>query len=182
MTSFLRPPRIGIAAIIFCGMFTFAGGSGAARQATPAASPVAVTPGHPVHIHDGTCDALGGVAIPLNDVTEGAASESNAIAVELSVTRVEISIADILSVARAINVHQSVEDIDKYIACGNVAGTPNGPDLFVGIAELNASGQSGIAWLHENGDGSTTVSIFLAEGLSSGVTAPAGSPVATPGA
>ena len=182
MTSILRPPRIGIAAILFWGMFIFAGGSGAARQATPAASPVAVASGHPAHIHDGTCDVLGGVAIPLNDVTKGTASAPNAIAVELSVTRVEVSIADILSVPRAINVHQSVEDIGKYIACGNVAGTPNGPDLFVGIAELNASGQSGIAWLHENGDGSTTVSIFLAEGLSGGIAAPTESPVATPGA
>ncbi|MEA2529329.1 MAG: hypothetical protein QOG89_973, partial [Thermomicrobiales bacterium] len=58
---------------------------------------------------------------------------------------------------------------------------PNGADLFVGVGELNDSAYVGIAWLHDNGDGTTTVSVFIAERLSGGAAAPPmASPVASP--
>ncbi len=36
-----------------------------------------------------------------------------------------------------------------------------GSDLAIGLAELNGSGHSGVAWLHDNGDGTTTVDVVL---------------------
>src|SRR5262249_37713045 len=47
--------------------------------------------------------------------------------------------------------------------------------LVIGLGELNGSGYSGVAWLHDNGDGSTTVSVFLTEKEGEGA-APAASP------
>jgi hypothetical protein len=181
MTSTLRRPFIGIAAILIFGIISLIGTPASAQQATPGASPVAMAAGHPAHIHDGTCEALGAIVYPLNDVTGGAESAAGAIAVELSVTRVEASLADILGAPHAINIHESAENIGNYIACGNVVGTPNGADLFIGVGELNDSGYAGIAWLHDNGDGTTTVSVFIAEKLSGGAAAaPMASPVASP--
>jgi hypothetical protein len=83
-----------------------------------------------------------------------------------STTVVPIGLSDILAAEHAINVHLSYEEAGTYIACGAIGGTPdaNG-NLFVGLAEQNASGYSGIAWLHDNGDGTTTVTIFLSLGL-----------------
>ena len=41
-------------------------------------------------------------------------------------------------------------------------------DLPIGLAPLNDSGVSGIAWLHDNGDGSTSVYAFLTRGRHGG--------------
>jgi hypothetical protein len=141
-----------------------------ARQATPVASPVATPPGHPAHIHAGTCDALGDVAIPLNDVTGSGGPPTEAIEVEWSVTRVDATLETIMATPHAINVHESADDIGTSIACGTIAGQVSGADLFLGLGELGGSGYSGIAWLHDNADGSTTVSVFLSEGLSNAAT------------
>lgn len=152
-----------------------------ARQATPAPSPVAVASGHPAHIHDGSCAALGAVAYPLENVIGTSVAASNVIAVELGVTSIDVTLETILAAPRAINVHQSVDNIASYIACGDIGGTPNRSDLFIGLGELNGSGYSGIAWLHDNGDGSTTVSVFNAMGLSGGTPPmPGATPVASP--
>jgi hypothetical protein len=64
---------------------------------------------HPAHIHSGTCDDLGDVVFPLEDVVEGS-SEST----------VEASIDDILAADHAINVHLSADEMDVYVACGEI--------------------------------------------------------------
>jgi uncharacterized cupredoxin-like copper-binding protein len=130
---------------------------------------------HPAHIHSGSCANLGDVVAPLSDVgpadqvngtpTAGQAVGSpSAIPVETSVTTVNMALKDIADGNHAINIHLSAEDIGQYIACGDVSGTMVGStDLPIGIAELNNSGYSGVALLHDNGDGTTTVSIYLTE-------------------
>jgi plastocyanin len=130
---------------------------------------------HPAHIHSGTCTELGDVVYPLNNVgsemldatgtpvagtTTGA---SDAIAVDASMTTVNAPLSDLTGEAYAINVHESAENIGNYIACGNIGGMVFGSDLAIGLGELNESGYSGIATLHDNGDGTTTVSVFLTE-------------------
>lgn len=130
---------------------------------------------HPAHIHSGSCANLGDVVAPLSNIgpdslvngtpmagaTTGSAS---AVPVESSVTTVSMALTDIADGNHAINVHLSAEDIGQYIACGDVGGTMAGSaDLSIGIAELNNSGYSGIALLHDNGDGTTTVSVYLTE-------------------
>jgi hypothetical protein len=52
--------------------------------------------------------------------------------------------------------------LDVYIACGDIGGpVMAGTDLAIGLATQNASGHSGVAWLHDNGDGTTAVYTFL---------------------
>lgn len=64
---------------------------------------------HPVHIHAGTCDDLGDVVFPLEDVVDG-----------MSESTVEASIDDIMAADHAINVHLSEDEMDVYVACGNI--------------------------------------------------------------
>ena len=130
---------------------------------------------HPAHIHSGTCAELGDVVFPLSNVggdfpSDGtpmagsAMGATSAIPVEASVTTVQASLADIVSGGHAINIHESAENIQNYIACGDIGGMMLGTsDLPIGLASLNQSGAHGVAWLHDNGDGTTTVSVFLTE-------------------
>jgi opacity protein-like surface antigen len=69
----------------------------------------ATTP-QPAHIHQGTCANLGGVAYPLTTIVNGS-----------STTTVKgVTIDTLLGGSYAINVHESTENIGKYVACGNV--------------------------------------------------------------
>jgi len=132
---------------------------------------------HPAHIHTGSCPTPGDVVYPLSNVgadfsvdgTPSAGAETvgstSAVPVDASVTTVKSSLADIVAGEHAIVVHESAENIQNYIACGDVGGAMLGAsDLPIGLAPLNDSGYSGVAWLHDNGDGTTAVSVFLTEG------------------
>lgn len=62
----------------------------------------------PVHIHDGTCSALGGVAYALASVADGS-----------STTTVKgLTIDKLLGGKYAINVHKSADDLGTYVSCG----------------------------------------------------------------
>lgn len=125
---------------------------------------------HPVHIHSGTCAELGDVVVPLADVAfpegEHAGAES-AIPVKVSLNVIDMPLQDILAAAHAINVHQSAEEIDLYIACGDIGGvitpgeTGNDEIRFV-LAEQNDSGHSGWVFLSAEGD-QTEVNVMLVE-------------------
>jgi plastocyanin len=146
---------------------------------------------HPAHIHDGTCgDNLGGIAYPLDNVGGGTMmgtpvtgqqmGATDAIPVQTSTTVVQTTLDDLVGEAYAINVHESDANITNYIACGNIGGEVAGGSLAIGLAELNNSGYSGIAWLHDNGDGTTTVLVGLTEtGAEGGEATPAESPAAS---
>ncbi|MGH2560746.1 MAG: cupredoxin domain-containing protein [Thermomicrobiales bacterium] len=69
---------------------------------------------HPAHIHLGTCDALDpNPEFPLESVAADGSS----------VTTVPVALADLTAGEFAINIHESVENIGRYIACGNIAQT-----------------------------------------------------------
>lgn len=131
---------------------------------------------HPAHLHLGTCDAPGDVVFPLTNVgfdysmdgtpMAGApVGAATAVPVESSQTTVAASLADIAAGGHALVVHESDANIQNYIACGDVGGTMMGEsDLAFGLSPLNDSGYSGIAWLRDNGDGTTLVTIFLTGG------------------
>jgi hypothetical protein len=156
------------------------------------ASPSAEGMAHPAHIHSGTCDTLGEVVYPLEDVASiedvtsrpemggmmgspaaesaeqmaGEASptgdmEMMANVVAQSTTTVDASLDDILGAEHAINVHESIENIQNYIACGDVTGTPSDGTLEIQLNELNGSGYEGRATLTDNGDGTTNVVVQL---------------------
>jgi hypothetical protein len=131
-------------------------------------------PPHPAHIHSGTCDTLGDIVAPLNDVTSGSAMATpgatpsiamaatpEAGAAEQSSTTVDIALDEMVNGEHAINVHESAENIQNYIACGDVSGEVTDGMLEVRLEELNGSGFAGVAMLTDNGDGTTTVEITL---------------------
>lgn len=128
---------------------------------------------HPVHIHAGTCAELGDVVAPLADVAAPTGEQmgpESALAVKISeVNNVPIPLADIIAGGHAINVHLSADEIDTYIACGDIGGLVNerengeGMELTIGLGELNDSGYVGVAWLGDDGEGGANVGITLIE-------------------
>lgn len=130
--------------------------------------------GMPAHLHVGACDAPGEVVAPLSDVsaalnvdaTPMAGAEmmgqETALPVYASITTVALPLADIVSGGHSLVVHESAENIQNYVACGAIGGYMLGDtDIPFGIGSLNDSGMTGIGWLTDNGDGTTTVRVFL---------------------
>ena len=122
---------------------------------------------HPAHIHAGSCDELGDIVEPLNNVTsigegevEGAES---ALPVKVSETEIELPLADILAAPHAVNIHESEENIQNYIACGDIGGRLADGRLVIGLQEINGSDHSGVAVLEEDDDDETDISVYLVE-------------------
>ena len=153
-------------------------GGAVAQDATPAGGAMS----HPAHIHSGTCETLGDVVFPLNDVvmadmmatpdammaTPDAMMASTPVAgegevVAQSTSTVDVALDDILAAEHAINLHESAENIDVYIACGDIIGEATDGMLEIELMELNDSGYMGMAMLMDNGDGTTDVTIMLME-------------------
>lgn len=65
----------------------------------------------PAHIHPGTCANLNPVPkYPLENVVDGK-----------SVTKLpSVTLADLFKEPMAINVHESAQDLKKYVACGDI--------------------------------------------------------------
>lgn len=107
---------------------------------------------------------------------------TTAVAVETSQTLVDATLDDLLTQPYAINVHESQDNIQNYIACGDLGGEmmtgpamANGGVLAIGLRELNNSDESGIALLRATDNNQTMVWIYLAKGLS-GATGDTGTP------
>jgi uncharacterized cupredoxin-like copper-binding protein len=179
---------LAIAAI--AALVVFNTGAGIAQQTNPDAG--GVQP-HPTHIHQGTCDKLNPKPyLPLNDTklglpigTPNATPETmvgagGAFPAETSVTQnVKTSLDDLLKNPYAINVHLSAQQMNTYIACGDIGGIRQGPDLAFGLAEQNNSGFVGTAWLHDNGDGTINVTVAIVRNLISAAGTPAAAAAAT---
>ena len=147
-------------------------GSAIAFAGTSAAAP-AMDPAQPAPNHEGSCPTPGKVVASLSDVTsqfivDGTATatqpmgQTTAIPVEASGTKATIAYADILASPHSIVVHKSADEINVYILCGDIGGPEMGAaDLPIGLGALNDSGFSGVAMLHDNGDGTTQVNVVV---------------------
>jgi hypothetical protein len=137
-----------------------------AQDATPVAQ--VAPPSRPAHIHTGNCVELGDVVVPLTDlapaVGESVGQVDEVAEAEFSFTIVPMTLDAILSADHAINVHLSAEQIETYIACGELGGFIDaGGSLIVGLREESSSGYTGIAFLSPGADGaSTNISVFIA--------------------
>lgn len=132
-------------------------------------------PVHPAHILAGECAeldpapvaALTDVALPLNNDEEDNDAQGvlTAPAVLTSETDdVDLSFEDdVLTSAHSIVVHESEENVQNYIACGEIGGIVVDGELLVSLHSMNDSGYSGIAQLSTDDDGQVDVEIFLAE-------------------
>ena len=166
-SAFGRSLRLG-GVIALAALALVVPGSGAQ---TPVADTAAEA--HPAHIHSGTCEQLGDVVFPLADVAVPSGEEMGAAgghAVKVSeVNHVDVPLQEILDGGHAINVHLSAEEIGTYIACGTIGGVVHerengeGMEITIALAELNDSGHVGIAWLGDDGEGGTNVSVSLIE-------------------
>ncbi len=155
-----------------------------AQGATPEPAPAP----HPAHIHTGTCDELGNVVHPLEDVTGETLSGTPEATPESedeglpgdvlakSRTTVDVSLEDLLAEPHAVNVHESAEAVDVYVACGNIEGEPEAGELILALEQLNDSGVTGQVILADIGEGQTEVTITLTDAAAEGFA----SPVATP--
>ncbi|MEZ4561282.1 MAG: hypothetical protein R2853_00910 [Thermomicrobiales bacterium] len=154
----------GAGALLLTGVVS--GFTASAQDATP---PAAGATAHPVHIHAGNCDELGEVVAPLSDlvapVGDRVGQRNRAAQGDTSYTNVPLTMDAILATDHAINAHLSVDQIDVYIACGEIGGViaPDG-SLTIGLREQSDSGYTGIAYLVPGADGaSTDVTVFLAD-------------------
>jgi hypothetical protein len=177
---FVPAVLIAAALMLAAGMTLTGLTTNAQTESTPTMGTMGMETPHPAHIHSGTCDTLGDVVYPLNNVeSPGMASpmagmdmtpmagmmasptsEMGAV-VATSTTTVQVALNDLLGGQFAINVHESADNIQNYIACGNVTGTATDNKLQVKLNELNNSGYEGQAWLMDNGNGTTTVMVVL---------------------
>jgi plastocyanin len=129
------------------------------------------SPPRPSHIHDGDCDEPGQIIQPLTALTVPAgqvSGNSDAVVAEAAFTVIPQSLDELLATDHALKVHLSKEQIQIYLACGDIGGTvdANGA-LIVGMKELGTSGYTGIAYLAPAGGG-TSVSVMIAKVLSGG--------------
>lgn len=131
--------------------------------------------GMPAHIHAGVCPDVGDVVVPLNNLTSGdhmmdaaatPAAEASPVTEgeSTSTTVAELPLADIIAGGHAINIHESVENIDVYTACGDIVGEVVNSELTIVLNEQNDSGLSGTAVFTDNGDGTTTIDLSVSSG------------------
>ena len=131
---------------------------------------VGATLGHgaerPSHIHAGACPAPGDVVAPLENtaaVSGEATGPESAIPVEVGTSTVEIPLADIVAGGHAIVVHHDPEDMATYLVCGDIGGViDESGSLAVGLGPVGESTRSGVGVLTDNGDGTTSVVVYLA--------------------
>ena len=161
--------------------------SARAQDATP---PAGEEPPHPAHIHSGTCDNLGDVVYPLNEIVTynitnsfsfgpAATPEADSMAtpppgfsvtettpVLFSLTHIEASVVELIGGGYAINAHESGQNIQNYIACGNIPtcvgiACPAVTGVSVVLGPQNDSGYFGVAEISADPDGGSNVAVFL---------------------
>jgi hypothetical protein len=134
------------------------GAGGRAQEASPP---------RPSHIHSGDCDELGEVIQPLTSLTVpvGAVSGNrDAVIAEAAFTSIPQSLDELLAEDHALKVHLSADQIQTYLACGDIGGAADADGaLIVGMKELDDSGYAGIAYLVPAANGSTSVSVMIAQ-------------------
>jgi plastocyanin len=143
---------------------------------------------HPAHIHRGSCAELDpNPQYPLNDVADWSAMATptagytmqglaSAVITQVSSTNISVSLDDLLAGPHALNVHESAQNVNNYIACGDLGGMIVNGTLAVGLLPQNDSGFTGVAILQRL-DGQTRVDVYLYNLTPPPVSA---SPVATP--
>jgi hypothetical protein len=135
-----------------------------------------VSNSHPAHVHAGTCDdlepnpivGLDNVEPRQNDPEDEDANndvQGVLTASQMNWSRtdgLELSWDDMLATSHSVNVHESEENIQNYIACGEIGGINVDGSMVIALHPMNDSGYSGIAIIRADGDDNTDIEIYLA--------------------
>lgn len=141
-------------------------------------------PTHRAAIHAGTCAELGEEVFRLDgpvyglDQLEGVAAAATpdpgeativgpneAIAAAVSVTTIPVGIDELVRDPHAVELLATVVDEPPRV-CGAIGGVRVDDHLVFGLKAFSPTAYVGTAWLHQNPDGTTTVTLFMASGLS----------------
>lgn len=134
----------------------------------------AQSPSHHVDLVEGTCAEPGAVVASLLEVVpdaemSAAPPEMEAVAATLAgpVKRghstVPLSLPDIAASGHAVRVMERYRPPGRLVACGEFLGIDRAvADIQVGLIDSDDSGMHGVAWLRDNGDGTTSASIVVA--------------------
>ena len=103
---------------------------------------------HDGHIHVGTCEAQGGVVVPLSTITADASGAGSADSTETTLTFAQLSDGK-----HYVQYHTSSNPPGKQVSCANIpaatagqgGGTPSAP--ATGIGGVNQDGGSPVALL-----------------------------------
>src|SRR5262249_36787430 len=129
------------------------------------------SPPRPSHIHNGDCKELGEIIQPLNPLTAPTGEvvgNTDAIVAEAALTVVPQTLPELLATKHAIKVHLSKEQIQTYLACGDIGGVVDATGaLIIGLKEVGNSGYTGIAYLAPS-SGGTSISVIIAHVLPGG--------------
>ena len=145
-----------------------AGQPGLAQEGTPEAAIDPVDVSRPAFVQTGGCDAPGEAVETLSDLTRTpgeTVGASGAIVTSRSFTEVPIALEALLAEDFSINIRRSAQEIDTYLACGEIGGILDpGGALTIGLRDIAGSGRSGIAYLASGADPATTgILIFMTE-------------------
>lgn len=166
-----------VSALMVGGMLAAGIASGVvAQEQTPTPAEIVT---HPAHIHKGDCTNLDpNPLVGLNDVgprmkdddelpdAEDIKGSLTAAPVEISETEgLDVKFDDLFTEAHAINVHESAQSVDTYIACGDIGGPVIDDKVIIGLHQQNGSGYAGIAIVEKDGDDNSKVTIYLSPGL-----------------
>ena len=140
---------------------------------------------YPAHLHQGSCETLGAVALTLNAVGAETTHDGSPVpARELigaavpvpvlqSATTLAVPFSELVEDQHALVVSEVGTRTSRVIACGEVGGLLTtqmtgmvmpGDELAIGLSEVDGSGYAGIALVTAEGL-STTIRIYLAQGL-----------------
>lgn len=129
------------------------------------------SPPRPSHVHSGDCDEPGPVVQGLTALTVPSgptAGNDEAVLAEAAFSTIPLTLDEMLASDHSLKVHLSAEQIDVYLACGDIGGALDADGaLIVGLKEQDGSGYTGIAYLVPGANG-TNISVMIAKVLPGG--------------
>lgn len=162
--------RLALIAALGLALFALGWSGGGAQDATPVAvqvSPMAMPSGVLVSVREGTCgDPDGDVAaskeVVLRSLAEpGLGTPQPAAAPSAGGTSLAVPLTALVPRPHVVEVRRSVPNATDPGACGEIAGPVGNGGVVVPLVEGGGSAPVGVAWLGENGDGTTTLALVL---------------------
>jgi hypothetical protein len=163
--------KLMVTGVIVAFGLAFSGGVVAAQDETT------TPPSHPAFIEAGNCGDLDANPVAtLNNLeligSSEEATDEEERQVEGTITaapvltstseEIEVAFDDLLETSHSVTVHLSQDDLQTYLACGEIGGVVDEDQLVVALHAVDGSDYNGIAILAKDGDGNADVTVYLA--------------------